>query len=62
MKNGADGGLRALVVDDERLLREQLKSRLAEVWPDLAICGEARDGQEALAHEESAWSLVGRSV
>ena len=48
MKPVADGGLRALVVDDERLLREQLKSRLADVWPDLAICGEARDGQEAL--------------
>jgi len=40
--------LRALVADDERLLREQLKSRLAEVWPALEICGEARDGQEAL--------------
>lgn len=40
--------LRALVADDERLLREQLKTRLAEVWPDLEICGEARDGQEAV--------------
>ncbi|MDB5872184.1 MAG: DNA-binding response regulator [Ramlibacter sp.] len=40
--------LRALIADDERLLREQLKSRLAEVWPDLVICGEARDGQEAV--------------
>jgi DNA-binding LytR/AlgR family response regulator len=40
--------LRALVVDDERLLREQLKARLADVWPDLEVCGEARDGQEAL--------------
>ncbi|MDF2463172.1 MAG: two component transcriptional regulator, LytTR family [Ramlibacter sp.] len=39
--------LRALVADDERLLREQLKSRLSEVWPELQICGEARDGQEA---------------
>lgn len=40
--------LRAVVADDERLLREQLKSRLAEVWPGLEICGEARDGQEAV--------------
>ena len=40
--------LRALVADDERLLREQLKSRLADVWPDLVVCGEARDGQDAV--------------
>lgn len=40
--------LRALVADDERLLREQLKSRLAAVWPDLEIVGEARDGAEAV--------------
>lgn len=42
------GPLRALVVDDERLLREQLKTRLADVWPDLEVIAEARDGQEAL--------------
>ncbi len=48
MSGGAAGRLRALVVDDERLLREQLKARLAEVWPDLEVCGEAREGQEAL--------------
>jgi DNA-binding LytR/AlgR family response regulator len=40
--------LRALVADDERMLREQLKARLAQVWPDLEIAGEARDGQEAI--------------
>jgi DNA-binding LytR/AlgR family response regulator len=39
---------RALLADDERLLREQLRTRLAEVWPELEICGEARDGQEAV--------------
>lgn len=44
--------LRALVADDERLLREQLKTRLAEVWPDLQIVGEARDGQEAIDKAE----------
>lgn len=44
----ASVALRALVADDERLLREQLKSRLSEVWPELLICGEARDGQEAV--------------
>ena len=45
--------LRALVADDERLLREQLKSRLADAWPDLVICGEARDGQDAVNQAES---------
>lgn len=40
--------LRGLLADDERLLREQLKTRLAQVWPQLEVCGEARDGQEAL--------------
>lgn len=45
--------LRALVADDERLLREQLKSRLADVWPDLVICGEAKDGQDAVEKAEA---------
>ncbi len=45
--------LRALVADDERLLREQLKSRLADVWPELVVCGEARDGQDAVAQADA---------
>lgn len=49
----ASGPLRALVADDERLLREQLKSRLADVWPDLVICGEAKDGQDAVEKAEA---------
>ncbi len=40
--------LRALIADDERLLREQLKARLSQVWPGLELCGEARDGVEAV--------------
>jgi DNA-binding LytR/AlgR family response regulator len=40
--------LRAVVADDERLLREQLKSRLANVWPELEVVAEARDGAEAV--------------
>lgn len=39
----------AVIADDERLLREQLKTRLNAVWPDLKILDEARDGNEALA-------------
>ena len=40
--------VRALIADDERLMREQLRARLAEVWPELQIVAEARNGQEAL--------------
>jgi DNA-binding LytR/AlgR family response regulator len=38
----------ALIADDERLLREQLKARLGDVWPELTVAGEARDGLEAV--------------
>lgn len=38
----------ALIADDERLLREQLRARLAEVWPALRIVAEARNGEEAV--------------
>jgi DNA-binding LytR/AlgR family response regulator len=51
--NAPAAPLRALVVDDERMLREQLKTRLAQVWPELEVCGEARDGQEALEQVEA---------
>ena len=43
---------RALIADDERLLRDQLRTRLAEVWPELEIVAEARNGMEALALTE----------
>ena len=38
----------AVIADDERLLREQLRARLAEVWPELEIVGEAKNGTEAV--------------
>ena len=40
---------RAVIADDERLMREQLRARLAEVWPELQIVAEARNGLEAVA-------------
>lgn len=40
---------RAVLADDERLMREQLRARLAEVWPELDIVAEARHGAEAVA-------------
>jgi len=42
----------ALIADDERLLREQLRARLAEVWPELEIAGEAKNGAEAVEQVE----------
>ncbi len=42
------GAVRAVLADDERLLREQLCHRLAEVWPELEIVGQARNGTEAV--------------
>ncbi len=38
----------ALIVDDEPLLRERLRSHLATLWPDLHLVGDARNGAEAL--------------
>lgn len=38
----------AILADDERLMREQLRARLAEVWPQLQIVAEAKNGQEAV--------------
>ena len=39
----------AVLADDERLMREQLRARLAEVWPALEIVAEAKNGLEAVA-------------
>ncbi|HVO90581.1 MAG TPA: LytTR family DNA-binding domain-containing protein [Casimicrobiaceae bacterium] len=39
----------AIVVDDERLMRDQITARLHQAWPDLVIVGEAGNGREAIA-------------
>jgi len=39
---------RAVIADDERLMREQLRARLGEVWPELQILAEAKNGTEAV--------------
>jgi len=41
--------VRAVIADDERLMRDQLRSRLTEVWPEIEIVAEARNGEEAVA-------------
>ena len=38
----------AIIADDEEQLRFYLKSKLARLWPELIICGEAENGFEAL--------------
>jgi DNA-binding LytR/AlgR family response regulator len=39
---------KAIIADDEIQLRVHLKSLLLKLWPELIICGEAKNGQEAL--------------
>ncbi|CAD5374974.1 Uncharacterized response regulatory protein VV2_1193 [Rubrivivax sp. A210] len=48
MNDPTQAAPRALLADDERLMREQLRARLAEVWPELQIVAEARNGLEAV--------------
>lgn len=38
----------AIIADDERLMRDQLRLRLNQVWPELEIVGEAKNGEEAV--------------
>ena len=42
------GAVRALIVDDEPLLRTHLAHHLAQLWPELEIAGEGRNGREAV--------------
>jgi DNA-binding LytR/AlgR family response regulator len=44
---------RALVADDEPVLRAELVLRLAEAWPELEIVAQARNGREAIAQFEA---------
>jgi DNA-binding LytR/AlgR family response regulator len=38
---------KAIIAEDEAVLRDELRARLAELWPDLVICAEAANGLEA---------------
>jgi DNA-binding LytR/AlgR family response regulator len=40
--------LTAILADDEELVRDLLKARLTQVWPELEIVAQASDGQEAI--------------
>jgi len=39
---------KAVIAEDEPILRLELKDALAKLWPELEICAEAEDGIEAL--------------
>jgi len=39
----------ALIAEDEPMLRAQLRTRLAQAWPELAVVAEAENGEQALA-------------
>jgi DNA-binding LytR/AlgR family response regulator len=45
--------VRCVIADDERLMREQLRARLKEVWPELEVVAEAKNGAEALQLTET---------
>ena len=39
---------RALIADDEPLLRDSLERLLGQVWPELEVVAKARNGREAI--------------
>jgi DNA-binding LytR/AlgR family response regulator len=45
---GSVHGPGALIAEDEPLLRERLAAQLGELWPELRIVAQARNGLEAL--------------
>ena len=54
--------LRAVIAEDEALLRGEIRETLASLWPELEICAEAADGFEALrALEQLAPEILFRN-
>jgi DNA-binding LytR/AlgR family response regulator len=43
----------ALIADDEPLLREALARQLAQVWPELEVVAQVRNGREAIRQFEA---------
>lgn len=44
---------KALIIDDERLMRDQVRDALVKAWPELEIAGEAANGIDAIAAIEA---------
>ena len=40
---------RAVIAEDEAVLREELQAHIASLWPELEICAAVADGNQALA-------------
>jgi len=40
--------IRAIIADDEEALRDHLRKKLSELWPELEVAGVAQDGEAAL--------------
>lgn len=53
MSIGNISAVRALLVDDEAPMRDWLRSRLAQVWPELEIAGEAGNGIAAIEQAQA---------
>jgi DNA-binding LytR/AlgR family response regulator len=50
---------RALIAEDEALLRGEIREAIAELWPELSICAEVGDGSEAsLALQQHAPDIL----
>jgi DNA-binding LytR/AlgR family response regulator len=49
---------RALIADDEPLLRDALERHLAQAWPQLEVVARARNGREAIELFEAHWPQV----
>lgn len=49
MATGAETVVKAVIAEDEPILRADLVNRLAELWPELKVVGAAANGIEALA-------------
>lgn len=45
--------LRAVIAEDERVLRDELRDRIRAAWPELEICAEVAHGAAALEALES---------
>jgi DNA-binding LytR/AlgR family response regulator len=51
--------LKAVIAEDEPMLREELRELLGKLWPELGICAEAEDGIEAIrAFEQHAPDIL----
>ena len=49
LEDEAEMNPKALIIDDERLMRDQIRTALAKAWPELQIAGEAANGVDAIA-------------